>query len=307
MRTALAERLRTMRELVPGCSASVRPMSELTTWRVGGPALVLDAHTRGELSDVLEACREMGLDYRMLGRGSNLLVVDEGTDSPMIRLSGRFRRFTFEGERLLAGAGAPLPPLAGAACMRGLEGLAFATGIPGTMGGAIYMNAGAYGGSVSDVVARVECLDSTRLRYLEMEPDACLFDYRSSVFQRRRELLVTGVEMLLKPESHGGEQVEAASEILRERRRRFPLRLPSCGSVFRRTQGAPPPGKLIDDCGLKGTCVGGARVSGVHANFIVNTGGATAADILELIELVRDRVKRMTGVLLTEEVELVER
>ena len=281
-------------------------MSEMTTWRVGGPALVADVSNLGEIETVLEVSSDLDADWLVIGRGSNVLAPDSGVEGVVIRLVGGFAGYRLNEDDACAGAGASLPPLSGAACMAGLGGLSFAIGIPGTVGGAIYMNAGAYGGSISDVVGGVTCIDtgSGKTGLLELSPGECGFGYRSSVFQRRRELLIVGTSLRLL-RSDREELIGEAREYLRERRDRFPLGLPSCGSVFRRTVDAPPPGRLIDECGLKGLRVGDAMVSRLHANFIVNLGGARSQDILDLISEVRERVREATGVELEEEVELI--
>lgn len=188
--------------------------------------------------------------------------------------------------------------------MMGYSGLAFAVGIPGTVGGAVFMNAGAYGGSFGDLVSDVRCLDSRSGEPRSIPGRDCGFSYRTSLFQADRDLVVSGVALRLER----GDRREAMSEAsgyLAERRRRLPLDLPNCGSVFRRIEGGPPPGRLIEECGLKGRKMGGAMVSPLHANFIVNTGGATCRDILELMALIVETVREMTGFSLEREVEII--
>lgn len=289
--------------LPPGRVEEVR-LGELTTFRVGGAATVVTLSNPGEVEEVLRICSEFGLAWYVLGRGSNVLVPDSGIDGVVVRLGGRLASRNFTGTGIEAGAGASLPPLCGAACMSGLSGLSFAVGIPGTVGGAIVMNAGAYGRSISDVVERVRCFDGGALEWLELGAEECLFGYRSSLFRDRRELLITGAVLEL-PRSDPERLVSEARKYLGERRKRFPLSLPNCGSVFKRPVGNTPPGRLIEDAGLKGTRIGGAMVSDVHANFIVNLGDATSGDIRELMELVKNTVLERTGVLLEEEVELI--
>ncbi len=282
-------------------------LARLTTWRIGGPAAVLEAESAAVLSEALGICSELGLPTFLLGRGSNLLVSDEGFDGLVIRLASSFRSasWTREGDgwRLEAGAACMLPGLAGAACMRGAAGLEFAVGIPGTLGGAVFMNAGAYGGSVSDCLTEVRFMEGGLTR--SMDRGHCGFGYRTSSFQESGNPVLSAVLHLR--EGSRQDLVRAASAILQKRRESFPLDLPNAGSVFRRTDGALPPGRLIEDSGLKGRRAGGAMVSTVHANFIVNTGGAAASDVLDLIRDVKRIVFESTGVSLAEEVRMIGR
>lgn len=276
-------------------------LRDLTTWRIGGPAAVLDAPGPGVLADALGAAGEAGLPVFVLGRGSNLLAPDEGWGGLVIRLCGAFSEVrwlrTDGGWTVEAGAAARLPGLSGAACMRGASGLAFAAGIPGSLGGAVYMNAGAHGSSISALAREVTTLSgSGEARVPAAE---CGFGYRTSAFAGSGTV-VTGVVLSLGPGDPAALRAEA-SAILRRRRETLPLDLPNAGSVFRRC-GEAPPGRLIEECGLKGLSRGGAQVSRRHANFIVNTGAATAADVGCLVEIVRSEVERMTGVGLVEEI-----
>lgn len=285
----------------PGC-VRISTLSSLTTWRIGGEAAVIEAVTAGMLADALGKAHELGVETFLLGRGSNLLVSDDGYDGLVIRLAGDFGRVSWtlggDGWLLSAGAAAMLPGLAGAACMKGAAGLEFAVGIPGSLGGAVFMNAGAYGGSISDRVVTVDVLDGNGVR--TMDRAACGFGYRASSFQESGAVVLS-VSLVLDPGDRDG-LVEAASAILKKRRESFPLDLPNAGSVFRRVEGAPPPGRLIEDAGLKGRRAGGAMISRLHANFIVNTGGASASDVLGLMRDARRAVFDTSGVSLPEEV-----
>ncbi|OPL18754.1 MAG: hypothetical protein AVO35_13220 [Candidatus Aegiribacteria sp. MLS_C] len=278
-------------------------LGRLTTWRTGGPALAAAVSSVAELSFVLRACADMEVPWFVLGLGSNILASDSGCRRLVIRLSGAMRSHSWSDRDgvpvLRCGAGAHLPSLSGAACTRGAAGLEFAVGIPGTVGGAVFMNAGAYGGSMSMLVSAVTVLDSDgRQRIIPVEE--CGFDYRRSRFQEERTVIAE-TELRLEP----GDPSELRSEarrVLELRRSRFPLDLPNAGSVFRKPFGEAAPGRLIEDAGLKGRREGGAMVSPLHANFIVNTGNATSADIRRLIDLVRDAVYRNSGVILEEEI-----
>lgn len=293
------------------CSEAIRafprhsrviPLERLTTWRIGGPCAVIFPDTPGLLFEVMEWVGETGVPWTMIGRGSNLLAPTRGWEGVAVRLDGELSSHSFLGCRATAGGGASLPNLAGAACSRGLQGLVFAVGIPGTLGGAVFMNAGAYGESMAGIVreARV-ALPGGGERVFSREE--CGFDYRTSVFQSTPGALYR-VSLELSTGDRERLRSEAA-EILDRRREKFPLGVPNAGSVFRRPFQGPPPGRLLEDCGLKGFCFGGARFSPVHANFIENTGGATSEDVLNLIGEARRRVLEATGIELHEEIRIL--
>jgi len=278
------------------------PMSKHTTFRIGGPArLFLVPRTAAELEAALKLCAGTGVRPFFLGNGSNLLVPDEGYGG-VILSTGALDRLSFEEEHIYASGGALLSRVSAAALERGLTGLEFAGGIPGSVGGAAVMNAGAYGGEMAQAVEFVDVLD------LEGSPRrvpaaGCAFGYRRSVFSGG-DLLVTGVYFRLTPGDR--EEIRARmSDLSRRRREKQPLEYPSAGSMFKR-----PPGHfaaaLIDQCGLKGLTVGGAQVSEKHAGFVVNRGGATCADVLELVRQVKERVLRQTGVELEMEVKVLQ-
>jgi UDP-N-acetylmuramate dehydrogenase len=291
-----------LHERFPGASREVR-LRDLTTWRIGGPALSVTVTGQGMLSDLLGLLQGAGIRWSVLGRGSNILADDAGTDLVLVLLAGELAVSRWElrdgSWDLRCGGGVRLPSLSGAACTRGAAGLAFAAGIPGTVGGAIFMNAGAYGGTISDCLAVIRVTDGgghTR----EMTRQDCCFSYRNSLFQGGG-LVVSGAHFRLSEGDPRMLRAEAGS-ILAIRREKLPLDLPSAGSVFRRPAGGDPPGKLIEDSGLKGRSVGGAMVSHRHANFIVNTGGASSADVSALVDVVKGEVLVRTGVLLEEEI-----
>ncbi len=276
-------------------------LSRYTTWEIGGPTASVVVNTPEELAETVKFLSENSLPWVILGRGSNTLAPTEGWHGVVVLLKGELAEFSFNGSLLTAGGGAHLPSMSGAACSQGLAGLVFAVGIPGTVGGAIFMNAGAYGSSISELVKEVRVLHpGGSIEYLTAED--CGFGYRSSRFQKD-DSIVLGVMLGLsdKAVSSGGLRGEAR-EILRLRRRKFPLHAPNAGSVFRRPDNGSPPGKLIEDCGLKGYRLGGAMVSPVHANFIENTGGATSSDVMRLIELVIHRVRQASGITLKREI-----
>ena len=280
-------------------------MSRHTTFRIGGPAdLFLRPKTAGEAARLAAQARRLGVPVLFLGRGSNLLVADEGFRGAVITLEDA----AGEGPRLLEGgelscpAGTGLSTLCRFAADRGLSGLEFAYGIPGSLGGGVFMNAGAYGGELSQVVRQVWFWDSEG-REQTAQGEALGFSYRHSWFAGHPDCLIAGARLALTP----GDPAKIAAEMeghLRARREKQPLDYPSAGSAFKRPAGAYA-ARLIDSCGLKGLRVGDAMVSEKHAGFIVNCGSATCADVRELVERVRGIVLERTGYLLECEIKFV--
>ena len=276
------------------------PMSRHTTFRVGGPAdlmfLPASAH---ELCDALRLAREAGVPAQVLGNGSNLIVRDGGIRGLTIVLGEHFSDIRVEGKRLCAQAGALLSRVAAAAMEAGLSGLEFAGGIPGTLGGGCAMNAGAYGGQISDVLVSAEVLLGGEVRTLSLEE--MQMGYRTTLPLREGGVVLSACFELDRDDS---DAIQSRMKELNARRRdKQPLNLPSAGSTFKRPEGHFA-GALIEGCGLKGCAIGAAQVSQKHAGFIVNTGGATAKDILQLIAHVQAVVRRETGVELEPEVKI---
>lgn len=289
-----------LRSMVRGDVRSSEPMSRHTSFRVGGPA---DLYVRPADLPSLEAARavlaEAGLPVLVVGLGTNLLVRDGGVRGAVLstaRLSG----WRVDGTRVVAQSGSPFPALAREAARLGLSGLEFAAGIPGTLGGAVIMNAGAHGMSLADVIERVTVRG--RAGQAVLGGDELGLSYRSSAL-RGQDLVVTEAVLQLRPSS-STEVQERMRALLEVRRRTQPRGVPSAGSFFRNPPGAAA-GFLIEQAGCKGMRVGGAEVSRVHANFLVNRGGATAGDILALAAAVRRRVAERFGVWLEPEVETV--
>jgi len=280
---------------------SVIQLSRYTTWEIGGPSAAVFVNTVEELAETVKYVSGNSLPWVILGKGSNTLAPTEGWHGVVILFGGKLAKFSFSGNLLTAGGGAHLPSMSGAACSQGLAGLVFAAGIPGTIGGAVFMNAGAYGSSISELVKEVRVLHpGGSIEYLTAED--CGFGYRSSRFQKE-DLIILNVVLRLSERTGDSSGLRGeAREILQLRRRKFPLHAPNAGSVFRRPDDGSPPGKLIEDCGLKGYRLGGAMVSPVHANFIENTGNATSSDVMRLIELVADRVRQSSGITLKREI-----
>ena len=267
-------------------------MSAHTTFKIGGPADVfITVRDTDELCAAVKACRENGVPLMILGKGSNLLVSDAGIEGAVITLDGAFKELTVDGDTVTSGAGVALSKLCTTALENGLAGLEFAYGIPGTVGGAVYMNAGAYGGETKDV-----CIEATYLRpdgeigvYTNAELD---FSYRHSVFKENDNIILFA-KYKLTPDDPSAIKARM-DDFLNRRRTKQPLDYPSAGSVFKRPPGAFA-GTLIEQCGLKGKTVGGAQVSEKHAGFIINVGGAVCDDVMNLVKLVQDTVKAETG------------
>lgn len=275
------------------------PMKGHTTFKIGGPAdIFITVNNTAELSLTLNACRKCGVPYMILGKGSNLLVSDDGIEGAVIELSGDFKSITVEGDTIICGAGLSLSKLCTVALEEGLSGLEFAYGIPGTVGGAVYMNAGAYGGETKDVCIEATCLTPDGA-VETIGGDALDFSYRHSVFKANNSIILYAKYKLTPNDK---DSIKAKMDDFMDRRRtKQPLEYPSAGSVFKRPEGAFA-GTLIEQCGLKGKSVGGAQVSEKHAGFIINAGGATCDDVMELVRLVQDTVKAETGYVLEREI-----
>ena len=278
------------------------PMKNHTTFRIGGPADALALpKTPEEVAEVVRFCHEHAQPYYVLGNGSNLLVSDEGYRGIVLQLYRNFNDIQVNGEMITVQSGAMLAAVARTAYQNGLTGLEFASGIPGTIGGAVVMNAGAYGGEMKHVLREVTVLTKEG-EVLAIPAKALELGYRTSVIPKNGWIVLGAVLQLKKGDP---EQILARMEELKEQRiTKQPLDLPSAGSTFKRPEGYFA-GKLIMDAGLRGFTVGGAQVSEKHCGFVVNRGDATAADVWELICEVKRRVKEMTGVELEPEVKLL--
>lgn len=278
------------------------PMKNHTTFRIGGPADALALpKTPEEVAEVVHFCYEHAQPYYVLGNGSNLLVSDEGYRGLVLQLYRNFNDIQVNGETITVQSGAMLAAVARTAYQAGLTGLEFASGIPGTIGGAVVMNAGAYGGEMKNVLKEVTVLTKEG-EVLVIPAKALELGYRTSVIPKNGWIVLGAVLQLKKGDQ---EQILARMEELKEQRiTKQPLDLPSAGSTFKRPEGYFA-GKLIMDAGLRGFTVGGAQVSEKHCGFVVNRGNATAADVWELICEVKRRVKEMTGVELEPEVKLL--
>lgn len=283
--------------------AEQEPMTRRTTFGIGGPALLLRPRSRAELQAAMTLCREAGEEPFILGRGSNLLVSDSGISRPVIQLDGDFTAITREGNTLRCGAGASLIAVCRAAAENSLSGIEWGYGIPGSLGGGVYMNAGAYGGELRDVLTEVTFLDEAG-EYRTLPAAELSLSYRHSIFEDRPGTVIVGAVLALTPGDPAA--IRAAMEDYMSRRReKQPLEYGSAGSTFKRPVGNYA-SALVDQCGLKGLSVGGAEVSRKHAGFIINRGGATAADVRELIAEVQRIVREKTGYTLECEIKYIE-
>lgn len=275
------------------------PMSKHTTLKVGGTAdvLVLPENVEDILA-VLKYAKQNNIDVTVVGNGSKLLVLDGGIRGIVIKLSSKFSNVTIDGEYLTVHAGMALPRLAIIAKDNSLSGLEFAAGIPGNVGGAIYMNAGAYGSEMSNVVEEVTYIDE-QLNVQTASKEECKFGYRMSIFRNSKNIILSAKLRLTLGDK---QEIQTLMQTNNDARKsKQPLEYPNAGSTFKRPEGYFV-GKLIDDLGLKGYKIGDAQISTKHSGFIVNTGKATARDIINLINYIKEKVLEKNGVNLEEEI-----
>ena len=284
-----------------GSIAENEPLSRYTTWRIGGPArFFCRVRTEAALARVLAAASETGLPLALLGMGSNILIADEGFAGYVLRLEGDFLKVEVQGERLRAGGGAALGGVCAAAARAGLSGIEAISGIPSSMGGAVRINAGAYGGEIFDVLESARLV--SRSGELRCVPASEIpHGYRWSKLIETREIVG---EAVLKLRPAPREEIQEKTRTVAEKRRGALPSEPNAGSVFKNPEGDYA-GRLIEACGLKGERSGAALISPRHANVIVNTGGARAGDVLVLMRKMRDTVRERFGVTLFPEVEML--
>ena len=279
------------------------PLKNHTTFKIGGNCIALIEPR--EVSDIVETikiCKKNNIKFFVIGNGSNLLVPDEGYNGVIIKLKSEFSKIEVEGDYLIVNSGAKLSEVYTVAYENSLTGFEFASGIPGTIGGAIYMNAGAYGGEMKDIVESVEVLDLDNFELRELKNEELEFSYRKSIIQRKNYIVTT---IKLKLQKGNKEEINAVYEDLRERRNsKQPLNFGSAGSTFKRPEGHFA-SKLIEDAGLKGYHINDAWVSEKHSGFIVNKGNASYKEIMELIEYVQKVVFEKFGVKLETEVRIL--
>ena len=277
------------------------PMKKHTTFRVGGPADVLVQPDETALAAILALCRQYHVSYSFIGNGSNLLVGDKGIRGVVIEMTDPMGNIEVDGTKITAQAGAMLSKIANTAASNGLGGMEFAAGIPGSVGGAVVMNAGAYGGEMKDIIEKVYVLDENGAQ-LELDRDTLDLGYRHSCIPEKK-YIVTKVVLELVPRNEAEIRSEM-KELNEKRAEKQPLQYPSAGSTFKRPEGYFA-GKLIMDAGLRGYQVGGAQVSEKHCGFVINKGDATAADICQLMRDVSDKVQAQFGVVLEPEVKMI--
>ena len=278
------------------------PMKNHTTFKIGGPAqYYVTPESVTQIQEVVSLCRDMNIPLHVIGNGSNILVGDDGVDGVVLALFNTFSDYEIKDNVITAQAGMSLIKLAVIALREGLTGLEFASGIPGSVGGAVYMNAGAYDGQMKDVVTSVTVLDEAgNIRILGR--DELDMGYRTSAVAKHNMIVL---QVVIELKYGDKEQIKARMNQLSElRKQKQPLEYPSAGSTFKRPEGYFA-GKLIADAGLKGYGIGGAAVSEKHAGFVVNIGGATAKDVVELTDYIKKRIMEQFGVTLELEIKRI--
>ena len=297
----------TLQRLFPRAKFN-EPLKRYTAWKIGGPAdALLEPTDAEELIEAVQTARRHGVPVTVLGGGTNVLVRDGGIRGLTIRLAKSLTGVQIKGRSVTAEAGVLYPVLANTTAGSGLKGLEFATGIPGTVGGAVYMNAGAYGGETKDVLDWADVFQEGKVVRMHNDVETLLatslrLAYRRSVLQDHPDWVVLRAGYTLEPGDPG--ELKARIKEFRAQRMNGSPNRPSCGSTFKRPPGDFP-GRVIEAAGLKGTRVGQIEVSPVHANYLVNLGGGTAREALELIELVKEKVRERMGIDLEEEVRVV--
>lgn len=276
-------------------------MCEYTSFKTGGRAKVMiEPQSADALEAVLKELSSRGEEYYVLGNGTNLLVADEGIEKPVIHIGKAMSNITIEGDCLICEAGALLSAAAQKAYKHSLTGMEFAHGIPGSIGGAVCMNAGAYGGEMKDIVLWVEYVTSNGDKH-KVTGEAAGFRYRGSVFSDNSTIVT---RVCLKLNTGNSDEILSQMKLLAEKRRsKQPLEYPSAGSTFKRPEGYFA-AALIEEAGLKGVSVGGAQVSEKHSGFVINKGGATTGDVLMLMDEIKKVVKEKSGVILQPEVKI---
>ena len=270
------------------------------SFKVGGPCpLLIEPKDEKQLTDILKLINENNAPYIILGNGTNVLVPDEGLDKIVVKIGDEMTSLSLEGDDVICcSAGTKVVTLCKFALEHSLSGLEFAYGIPGTCGGAVFMNAGAYGGEVKDVITEITYL-TPDLKLKTMPAPEAEFSYRHSAFKRSGCIVVSAKFKLNKKPQ---EEIKAAmNDFLSRRKDKQPLEYPSAGSTFKRPEGHFA-GALIEQCGFKGKSLGGAQISDKHAGFLINKNNATAKDIIDLINLTQETVKKETGITLEPEV-----
>ncbi len=312
-----------IKEILPGAKENIS-LAEHSSFEIGGPARYFFVVRKKEnLIKALEFCRNTNTPYLIMGEGTNILFPDEGFAGLVVKIETNV--VTAENKKIYSGAGAKLFSVFKLSLENSLRGLEWAVGIPGTLGGAVYGNAQAFGQKMSDTVETVEVLDSEDLKFYNLSNKECFFENKNSIFKKNKNLIIVSATLSLKE----GNVSESRKEVKRHveyRKQKHPLYFPSAGSVFVNHQGKIkgkkllqefpeleefnkkeiiPSAYLIEKCGLKGKIVGGAKFSDQHANFIVNLGAAKAEDVIELVNLAKNRVKNKFNIDLKEEIQII--
>lgn len=278
-------------------------MSKYTSFRTGGKAReMIIPESFEELAQVLKNINAERTEFIMLGNGTNTLVTDNGFDGLVVKLGEAFGKVEIQGETMICGSAALMSSVAKEALRASLSGFEFASGIPGSLGGAVYMNAGAYGGEMRDIVSTVKIMDRKTCEIRDVAVEEMEFGYRHSMLEEKGDIVL---EVELRLEKGDDTEIgENMKELTKRRNDKQPVQYPSAGSFFKRPKGYFA-GKLVEDAGLKGLTVGGAQVSEKHSGFIINKGGATSSDIISLMHLVQNTVMDKFGVKLEPEVRII--
>lgn len=303
MKVKIEKAIAALEEFLPNDAIKTyEPMSRHTSFNIGGPCqLLLEPTKTKQISKAINVLKKRGIPTMIMGRGSNMLVSDEGISGAVIKLSDNYSKVSVNGNRIIARSGVLLKNLAEIACDMGLSGLEFAHGIPGNVGGAITMNAGAYSGEIKHVVSDLTLLDE-HLNEVQIKSKDMDFGYRTSIVQQKFYVVLQAAFDLQEKSST---EIRKEMQDLHERRSsKQPLNWPSAGSVFKRPEGHYA-GQLIDECGLRGLSYGGAQVSEKHCGFIINKGGASASDVMCLIDMIKKIVYDKKGIMLEREVRLI--
>ena len=278
-------------------------LAKHTTFKIGGPARYFCiAENKEDLIKAIKKAKELRQPFFILGKGSNVLALDEGFNGLIIKIQNP--KSKIQNSKVYAEAGVKLEDIVKLSAREGLAGLEWAAGIPGTIGGAIYGNAQAFDNKMSEIVKSVEVFDATEMRIKHISKKQCSFSDKDSIFKRNKNLIIVSAILKLK-KGNRKEIQNKIKENLNQRKKRHPLNYSSAGSVFVNQEGRPPSAYLIEQAGLKGLRIGKAEVSKKHAGFIINLGGAKAEDVLELIKIIKKEVKNKFGINLEEEIQII--
>lgn len=290
-------------KLLPGIKKNIL-LKNYTTFKIGGPAkYFFIAKSKQELIEAVKTAKRANLPFFVLGGGSKLLISDKGFKGLIIKIINT--KYKILNTKIIAESGTTLAELVNAATRAGVSGLEWAAGIPGaTVGGAVRGNAGAFGGSMADIIKNVEVFNTKDLKIKNFNPKDCQFGYRESIFKKNKNLIIVSVALQLKKITKKNIK-KKIERYLSHRKKIQSFKFPSAGSIFKNPKGFSA-GELIEKCDLKGKRIGNVKISEKHANFIVNLGGGKATDVKKLINLVKNKVKNKFGIILEEEIQILE-